>query len=552
MPRNRVIYQSEVLYVSQFASSTEEEEHLQLSRVQSFNYDFSVEKTDVFQFGQLAKIDSIQVNNPVVTAEVSYYVTDGYNEKAIQFYVQETTGSGLGFLRYLPSDQEGINMYLLTGPEGEDAADKTGSFTYVAFGNMFPTNYNVSAAVGQLPTVNVSFEGLNALGNTSASMSGFTNPAYDTGYALPYNTVTLPSPSKLTGSGIPSAIRPGDITVTISTPTGLRSGFALDVSPTNAYTNPTFPTTYGTLPNFTTAGDSLSWTGTVTGTITNSAYAAASQTLGFDLISGTSKVRMSFDVLNYSSDAFYHIGYQYINNSRVDGSEEGPQSITGTGSYSFDFTHNETVVNINSVIGAVFGTSGSEPYASNLSVENIKLELIEHPFQEVGAISSLNDYNGLVSDPLHVQSVSLDLPLSRTTIEEIGRQASYAKPIDTPITVQGEVSVITSTTEQLNVAEILNQSENFDINVNFADAGLSHLSFDVKKANLVSESFSSAIGSNKTCALVFEAQLGAFGNTTHGLFASGSASSGDYPYDGFLIENNLVYDASGNLILVQA
>jgi hypothetical protein len=79
MARNRVIYQSEALYVSKNVNSTGSDEHRQLSRVQSANYNFSIERKDVNQFGQLARIDALVLKSPTVALDFSYYPTDGFN-----------------------------------------------------------------------------------------------------------------------------------------------------------------------------------------------------------------------------------------------------------------------------------------------------------------------------------------------------------------------------------------------------------------------------------------------------------------------------------------
>ena len=79
MSRNRVIYQSEALFASKEVSSTGKADHSQLRRVQSANYSFNVSRTDVNQFGQLSRIDSLILEAPTVSADISYYLADGYN-----------------------------------------------------------------------------------------------------------------------------------------------------------------------------------------------------------------------------------------------------------------------------------------------------------------------------------------------------------------------------------------------------------------------------------------------------------------------------------------
>ena len=94
--RNRVIYQSEGLYVSENASLTAEIAHEQLERVQSANYSYTINRQDVNQYGELARIDSIVVDPPTVSVDFSYLITDGYNERCLNFHVETGIISDVG------------------------------------------------------------------------------------------------------------------------------------------------------------------------------------------------------------------------------------------------------------------------------------------------------------------------------------------------------------------------------------------------------------------------------------------------------------------------
>jgi len=93
MSRNRVIYQSEGLFVSSGLNSTTAAQHKQLKRVQSANYSFEITRQDVNQFGQLARIDALVLQSPTVSLDLSYYLADGFNETALGFYKQGTGNS---------------------------------------------------------------------------------------------------------------------------------------------------------------------------------------------------------------------------------------------------------------------------------------------------------------------------------------------------------------------------------------------------------------------------------------------------------------------------
>ena len=142
MARNRVIYQSEALYVSQqysghntidivnggtvgqvnYAHGVMEEFH-QIHRVQSANYNFAINRTDINQFGQLARIDTAVIDAPTVGLDFTYLVTNGVNEDALGISVDEnnditpTCSAISGIL----SNISGRNYHILTVKEGEDA-----------------------------------------------------------------------------------------------------------------------------------------------------------------------------------------------------------------------------------------------------------------------------------------------------------------------------------------------------------------------------------------------------------------------------------------------
>jgi len=122
MARNRVIYQSEALFVSKDYNSTGLSDHTQLHRVQSANYGFTINRQDVNQFGNLARIDSLILEAPTVNFDISYYPTNGFNERALDFWVQNPSQlSEAQFASGHLANSTGQNFYILTVPEGRDA-----------------------------------------------------------------------------------------------------------------------------------------------------------------------------------------------------------------------------------------------------------------------------------------------------------------------------------------------------------------------------------------------------------------------------------------------
>jgi len=243
MARNRVIYQSEALYVSENILSTTTGKHVQLDRVQSANYNFSISRQDINQYGELARIDSVVLDPPTVNIDFSYYLTDGTNERALGFYVQNSTQTGSGnFPSGHMTATSGKNLFIVTTAEGNDHNSNNtigNTKSVIGIGNAFLSDYTLDVAVGSLPTVSVTMEGANivATGVTLTTGSGISgiNPAVDPTDGASYAStgIALPSGKSDLGNGgtsVISALRPGDVTLTFGNITGAGSGVIADLS----------------------------------------------------------------------------------------------------------------------------------------------------------------------------------------------------------------------------------------------------------------------------------------------------------------------------------
>lgn len=224
MSRNRVIYNVLAVYASQVGPSGNQTipgSVKQLSRVQSFDEDFSRNFTDVNQYGNLAAIDRIEVEAPTVNSSLSYFVTDGGNEKYLGLTVgaSGTSSSNLvscisGLLNKATDEK---NYYLLIADEGNDAAGYTKpSSGVIGVGNGFLTSYSVNAAVGEIPTATVDLEALNirVYANVTGSTQGpGVNP--ENGQILSSVNFLLPQASENDNANQVSALQPGDILFTL-------------------------------------------------------------------------------------------------------------------------------------------------------------------------------------------------------------------------------------------------------------------------------------------------------------------------------------------------
>lgn len=301
--RNRVIYQSQALFIAPSAtgaqvsgttaattvragSATEfgPETTGQLAsgvsllkkmdRIQNCNFNFTLNRQDINEFGKLARIDTLVTEPPTVGLDFSYFVTDGYNERLMGFNftglkssVSDSLMSPGQSISGLLQDTQGNNYYILTVDDGEDVVGTQDTFagtnSVVAIGNGFVTDYSFEAAVGGLPTATVTVEAFNiktdynldrkttadgdavaTLSNDSVYVSGdspavnlFTTPAVkftdtEKAYKLEYskNSKNINNDDPIynftgftTGSSTVSALRPGDITIEFPNTSGMSS-----------------------------------------------------------------------------------------------------------------------------------------------------------------------------------------------------------------------------------------------------------------------------------------------------------------------------------------
>jgi len=210
----------------------------QVHRVQSANYSFTVNRTDINTFGQLARIDAIALEPPTVNLDFTYFPTDGFNERNLGFYIQGA-GSGVGTgpnvlnaaTNHLKSDNAGKNFFILTTPESTDAFNSTDAISdrsVIGLGNGFLSDYTLEASVGSVPTSSATIELYNAksdIGSTGVNIPGvnlqegtsITGIHYSLGHPKSMRGDTggaQPSTGEF-GYAALSAVRPGDITLEI-------------------------------------------------------------------------------------------------------------------------------------------------------------------------------------------------------------------------------------------------------------------------------------------------------------------------------------------------
>lgn len=296
MARNRVIYQSQALFIAPSSTGVQVSGVdaagtsataspftpvstgslgsgisllKKMDRIQNCNFNFTINRQDINEFGKLARIDSIVMEAPTVGLDFSYYVTDGYNERLMGFNITGVTDTnivnGAQSISGLLADLQGNNYYILTVDEGEDVVggNLAPNSTVVGIGNGFISEYSFEASVGAIPTASVTVEAFNiksdasdapitittasapATSNVGANIITFTgnSPAIDLfaqpatkltsvgkGYKLDYSrdfTGAIGGDAGVnftgftTGVSTVSALRPGDIVLSLGTSRGM-------------------------------------------------------------------------------------------------------------------------------------------------------------------------------------------------------------------------------------------------------------------------------------------------------------------------------------------
>jgi len=265
--RNRVIYQSEALFVThqytgfslvdivdgthivgaaedwhEFGHGGDGSEITsgmfhQIHRLQSANYNFAISRQDVNQYGNLARIDTAVLEAPTVSLDFTYLITDGTNEDKLGLTThadQAQTGALSGLLANI----SGRNYHILTVAEGTDAnADSdsgksaNAANSVISIGNGYITNYSVNAAIGGIPTASVSVEGLNITADSAGT--GMHTPAVNsTSNRMGTARFSLPNPQS---GDVGLILRPGDMSIELNDATGLLANFTDSTNVTAAH-----------------------------------------------------------------------------------------------------------------------------------------------------------------------------------------------------------------------------------------------------------------------------------------------------------------------------
>jgi len=140
-------------------------------------------------------------------------------------------------------------------------------------------------------------------------------------------------------------------------------------------------------------------------------------------------------------------------------------------------------------------------------------------------IQAQTGVGGVDTTVMNIQSYNLSFDLARTPIERLGNRFAFSRPIDFPLTVNLSVDAQVTDMVTGNLANLVNDdSLRYSPSVTIkspSDKNLVMAKFALRGAKLVSQEYSSDIGSNKTVTLTWETQVGGPQDTANGLFMNG-------------------------------
>lgn len=126
-----------------------------------------------------------------------------------------------------------------------------------------------------------------------------------------------------------------------------------------------------------------------------------------------------------------------------------------------------------------------------------------------------------------VQSVNIDIPLARETLQKLGTKFDFSREIQFPITVTMAVSAIVNAYKGGKLSDILCNDQEYDLSLDMREpvcvgSGPLAIKVDLKSAKIDSQSFSIDIQGNETVDLQFSTQISSAQDLNTGLFIAGA------------------------------
>lgn len=215
MPRSRIIYQNQGLFVGPTGALPSGVSLTGIQRVQSITHNAAINRQTVNQFGQLSQIDRVILQPPTVSLSFESLLVNAVNANRLGFV---TDGSVSCIANIISGKTDIYNYYVGIAADGSDLIGTTGAGCFT-FGNGFISNVEFQGAVGDFPKESYTVDALNY---RVYSLSSGNVPSVDPKTGLEPNTATFVLPVASSGTVTSkTAIQPGDISLALTDTVGL-------------------------------------------------------------------------------------------------------------------------------------------------------------------------------------------------------------------------------------------------------------------------------------------------------------------------------------------
>lgn len=215
--RDRIIYQSLGVLTGPTGALPSGASLTGIQRVQSVTHTETINRQDVNQFGQLARIDSVQLTPPTVQVSYEALLVNAVNSFRMGLITNGAISCVAGILSGTTDTR---NYYVALSPEGSDLISTTGAGCF-GFGNGFISNITYQGAVGDFPKENFQIDALNF---RTYDISSGNVPTVDPSTGLNVTGINFIIPTFSSGTATSrTALQPGDITLSLTDTLGFSS-----------------------------------------------------------------------------------------------------------------------------------------------------------------------------------------------------------------------------------------------------------------------------------------------------------------------------------------
>jgi hypothetical protein len=543
MPRNRIIYNVEGLYVAPYSGEQNVSSDYYLSghqilkrleKIQNFNYSIQQPRSNAQGFGQKQNIFRGISGPPEVTFNFSYIPDGVTNENRLNFNVNHFSGNNVPMFSGLCTNSGLLNdrdFYLVINKDDNDLFSENATLTnslinptnvtqiinsnsqnygLLHFQNSYLNEYSFNVSLGNLPVVNQSYVADNIVFYTSGSGVKYTLLDLRSGINQVNNdTVIIPKALNYNQTAISgqNILLPGDASVTF-------------------YTNSLIPDNY--------TQDKISKVGNTFTKITADADdSQVYSSIGYNnmYVEGSVNSSLKLGVFGLDANPTGSILHTSIDYSWFIGAggairiyENGVDVLGAIASYTpsnkFRIEYNGTTV--------TYFLDGVVIRSVNVPIPN-QIYYFDSSLYSNGVSMNFN-YGGLSNIQYYndsIQSLDYSLSFNRKPYRAINYKFPLLRKMEFPINGKLNTSFIVKEDLQGSFFDTLNRDDDYNVVVDFSNSrkGVDKTKFTFSGCKFTNINYDSSIGSNKTATLSFDFDLDPdFGR--RGLFVSGNVLYG--------------------------